>query len=91
VRVDIAREGISAEGELYRDKVRDREQYRPHMAAGRACRINVVEIGRVRTNQLYFKADQTALAMYLFKLRPKLPKYTVFGYERLHPCVQRWC
>src|ERR1017187_6156793 len=27
--------------------------------------------------------------MYLFKLRPKLPKYTVFGYERLHPRVQR--
>ena len=53
--------------------------------ACRACGIDVVEIGRVRTNQLHFKADQTALAMCLFKLRPKLPKYTVFGYERLHP------
>ena len=40
------------------------------MAAGRACGIEVVEIGRVRTNQLHFKADQTALAMCLFKLRP---------------------
>ena len=55
------------------------------MAAGRAIGIDVVQIGRMRTNQLQFKADHTALAMCLFKLRPKLPKYTVFGYERLHP------
>ena len=63
MRVDIVREGISAEGELARHEVRDREQYRPHMAAGRASGIDVVEIGRVRTNQLDFEADQTALAM----------------------------
>ena len=42
------------------------------------------------TNQLEFEADQTALAMYLLKLGPKLPEYAVFGYERLHLRVQRW-
>jgi hypothetical protein len=45
----------------------------------------VVEIGRVRANQLYFEANNTALTVCLIKLRPKLPKYTVFGYKRLHP------
>lgn len=85
MRVDVVGEGISAEAELARHEVRDHEQYRPHMAAARACGIDVVEIGRMRTNQFHFKADQKALAMCLFKLRPKLPKYTVFGYERLHP------
>jgi hypothetical protein len=45
----------------------------------------VVEVGRVRTNQLHLKADQTALTMCLLKLRPKLPKHTVFGYEGLNP------
>ena len=45
----------------------------------------MVEIGRVRTNQLHFKADQMALAICLLKLGPKLGKYTIFGYERLHP------
>ncbi|MGA7400231.1 MAG: hypothetical protein WCC99_10800 [Candidatus Sulfotelmatobacter sp.] len=85
MRVNIVSEGISAEGELSRHKVRDCEQYRPHMAAGRACGIDVVEIGRVRTNQLHFKADQMALAICLLKLGPKLGKYTIFGYERLHP------
>ncbi len=84
MRVDIVREGISAEGELARHELSDREQYRPHMAAGTACGIDVVEIGRMRTNQLHFKAYQTALAMCLVKLRPKLAKNTVFGYERLH-------
>jgi hypothetical protein len=61
------------------------------MAAGGACGIDVVEIRRVGTNQLHFKADQTALAMCLFKLRPKLPKYTIFGYERLHRVQRRYC
>ena len=69
--------------------IRDREQDRPDMAADRACGIEVVEIGCVRTNQLHFEADQTALAMCLLKLRPQLPEYAVFGYERLHSRVQR--
>ena len=51
----------------------------------------MVEIGSVRTNQFHFEAGQTALTMCLFKLRPTLPKYTVFGYERLHPWVQSRC
>jgi hypothetical protein len=59
------------------------------MAAGRTCGIEVVEIGFMKTNQLEFEADRTALAMYLLKLGPKLPEYAVFGYERLHLCVQR--
>ena len=54
------------------------------MAAGRTCGIEVVEIGCMKTNQLEFEADQTALAMYLLKFGPKLPKYAVFGYKRLH-------
>jgi hypothetical protein len=43
----------------------------------------------MKTNQLDFEANQTALAMYLLKLRPQLPEYAVFGYERLHLRVQR--
>ena len=85
MRVDVICKEISAEGELFRHKVRDREQYRPHMAAGRACGIDVIEIRLVRTNQLHFKAGEMALAVCLVKLRPILPKYAVFGYERLHP------
>jgi len=84
MRVDIVRERVSAEVDFTKHEVRDREQYRSHMGAGRACGIDVVEIGRMRTNQLHFKAYQTALAMCLVKLRPKLAKNTVFGYERLH-------
>jgi hypothetical protein len=43
----------------------------------------------MKTNQLDFEANQTALAMYLLKLRPQLPEYGVFGHERLHLRVQR--
>ena len=84
MRVDIADERISAGDELSRHKVRDSEQNRPHMVADRAGRIDVVEIGVVRANQLDFNSDHATLAMSLFKLRPTLPKYAVFGYERLH-------
>jgi len=44
------------------------------MAAGRTRGIEVVEIGCMKTNQLEFEADQTALAMYLLKLGPRLPE-----------------
>ena len=60
------------------------------MTAGRTPRIEVVKIGCVKTNQLDFEANQTALAMYLLKLGPRLPEYAVFGYERLHLRVQCW-
>jgi len=43
----------------------------------------------MKTNQLDFEANQTALAMYLLKLWPQLPEYAVFGYESLYFGVQR--
>ena len=84
MRVDIVREVISAKASLPRHSIRDREQDGPDMAAGRTRGIEVVEIGCMKTNQLDFEANQTALAMYLLKLGPQLPEYAVFGYERLH-------
>ena len=89
MRVDVVREVISAKASLPRHSKRDREQDGPDMAAGRTCGIEVVEVGCMKTNQLEFEVDQTALAMYLLKLGPKLPEYAEFGDERLHPCVQR--
>jgi len=80
MRVNIVREGVLAEACLSRQKVRDRQQYGPDIPASRTGGIEVVEIRHVRTNQLHFEANQTALAVCLFKLRPKLPKYAVFGY-----------
>jgi len=83
MRVDIVREGVFAEVCLPRQKVRDREQYGPDTPASTTRGIDMVEIGCMRTNQLHFKADETALAVCLLKLRPRLPKNAVFGYERL--------
>lgn len=85
MRVNIVREGVFAERCLSGQKARDREQYGPDIPASRTCGIDVAESGSVRTNQLHFKANETALAVCLFKLRPNLPKYAVFTYERLHP------
>jgi len=59
------------------------------MAAIRTRGIEVVEIGCMKTNQLDFEANQTALAMYLLKLGPQLPEYAVFGYQGLRLRVQR--
>ena len=55
------------------------------MAAGRTCGIEVVEIGCMRTNQLDFKADQTALAMYLFKLRAKTARIRRIRLQEIAP------
>ena len=83
MRVDVVREGGFAEACLPRQKVRDREQYGPYIPASTTRGVDVVEIGWMRTNQLHFKADETALAVCLIKLWPRLPKDAAFGYERL--------
>ena len=83
MRVYIVRETVIAEPCLSGQQVRNHKQYGPDIPAFRASGIKVVETGRVRTNQLYFKTNQPALAVCLFKLWPKLPKYAVVGYQRL--------
>src|SRR5215469_11353270 len=87
MRVDIVREGVFAEVCLPRQKVRDREQYGPDTPASTTRGIDMVEIGCMRTNQLHFKANETALAVCLLILWPNLPKAVVFGYERLQNLV----
>jgi hypothetical protein len=69
MRINIMNYG-KVQGCLLNYAICDVEKDRSDAATPRTCEIEMVEIRRVRTDQLHLKANQPPLAARLFKLWP---------------------